>query len=287
MKVTARAKVNLYLHIGPVRPDGYHNLQTVFHSISLADNIRLELSPTLDLACSDPTVPTGEANTCYQAAMKLREAARTTQGASIYIEKAIPTQAGLGGGSADAAACLVGLNALWHTGLGVEALEEIGAKIGADVPFCIRGGAAYAEGIGDKLRPLPPLANWIVVLKPDVAISTRLAYAELDLRAAWPAPGPESILAAMKSGILPRLAPVLYNDFEMVALELYPEVYQAYQVLSTSCSGVLLSGSGSALFGLAVDEREARRIAHDLLEGGWCAWASRLVGAGVVVEDGA
>ena len=283
--VEARAKVNLYLRVGKRRENGYHDIQTLFHSIALSDRLEIEGASELTVTCSAPETPGGPSNLCYLAARRFCDRFSLSPRVRIHIEKKIPSQAGLGGGSADAAATLVGLNKLWGVGASMDELEEIGASLGADVPFCVRGGAAYAEGTGEILRPLAPLPDsWLVVVKPSVAISTRAAYGSLD-QGGYPAgPDPDLALKAVRGGKVEALPGVLYNDFQAVALAREEEIRRAFADLGSCTQGALLCGSGSALFGLAADRKQAAGAEMNLRAKGWWAAATHFASEGVVVR---
>jgi len=277
----ARAKINLYLAVGARRPDGYHDIRTIFHSVSLADTLTIRPADSLIVSCATPGCPEGRANIVYRAAELLAGRGGITPAASIVINKRIPMQAGLGGGSADAASALVGLNALWKAGASLEELAAIGLKLGADVPFCVTGGAAYAEGVGDRLSPLPALSDgWIVILKPDTNVSTREAYAALDANARPVGPDPAAALSAVRRRDLSQLASALYNDFEPVALNQNPTIRRAHTALRKWLPAALLCGSGAALFGLASSEEEAALAAAALEQDQWDARAARFAHTG-------
>ncbi len=280
--VLARAKLNLTLDVLGRRGDGYHELESVVHSVDLYDSVAIGSTTAYPLAregseigvtlvCEHPLVPRGHDNLAVRAAVAF---ARDTQvGASIWIEikKQIPVAAGLGGGSADAAAVLLGLNELWGIGLGQDDLSRIGASVGADVPFLITGGSAVIRGIGERVEPLPALEDlWFVMVVPPRTISTAEAYEAFDRSGgANEVEGDrgESVRAspamidAVKSRDLRRIAAGLSNDLECVATGLVPAIAEAeHALLEAGALGVGMSGSGPAVFGLAEDEAAARRI---------------------------
>ena len=221
MKLPAPAKLNLSLDILGRREDGYHELSMVMLSVSLCDGIELNLTPKPGVlfSCSDPDVPGGEKNTaCRAAALFLERAGLAeTTGVQIFLEKRIPSQAGMGGGSADAAAVLRGLNELTGFPLPEEDLFELGLQVGADVPFCLAGGVKLAQGVGERLSPapeLPPCA--IVVCKPPVGVSTAEAFRRADERTDGGKDYTGAVLAALKTGSLEAVGEALGNDFEDV-----------------------------------------------------------------------
>lgn len=265
LTVTAPAKINLTLNMEGVREDGYHLLSSVFQTVSLCD--RVTLTETQDggitLTMSDPALPTDARNTAYKAAQLFFEYTALVPRVAMYVEKIIPQQAGLGGGSADAAAVLVGLNALFETQLSVKELCALGERVGADVPFCIVGGTAMVRGIGEIIEPLAPLKKCaVVIVKPDVGVSTKEAYAAVDHIKTIPA-DQEAMCHAVVNGDLKAVGELLSNAFEQ-ALDL-PQVDEALAALK-ACKplGCAMSGSGSAVFALFENIADAERCAYTL-----------------------
>lgn len=264
--VSAPAKINLTLNIEGRREDGYHLLSSVFQSVSLADEVTLEIADGVDgimLAVSDPSVPADERNTAYKAAAVFYEALCKRACVRIYVEKVIPQQAGLGGGSADAAAVLVGLNALYGDPFSQKELCALGEKVGADVPFCIVGGTAFVEGIGEIITPLKPLPScYALVAKPPIGVSTKEAYAAVDSKQTVLA-DQETMLAAITAGDLHTVGAHLSNAFEQ-ALAI-PEVEELLAVMRKSKPlGAMMSGSGSAVYALFDDMTLAKACRHNL-----------------------
>jgi len=272
----ARAKINLTLEILGRRPDGYHEIETVLQTLALHD--RLVFSPAKDgvfLTCDHPEVPAGEDNLAHRAARLLMEETGKKAGAKIYLEKRIPVAAGLAGGSADAAAALKGLNSLWGTGLTPGELMALGARLGADVPFCLAGGTALARGKGEALETLPPLRGLgVVLVKPAFGVSTAQAYRLYDQQSggagARPAPPDErpdrqAMLAAVAKKDAGQIGRLLNNVFEPVIAGVYPEIAQIKKaLLEAGALGACLSGSGPTVFGLWADEAQARQAAGRL-----------------------
>ena len=189
----APAKVNLVLCIGGARDDGFHDLVSIFQAVEIRDTVILSTSdaPEIRVTASDAWLPCDERNTAYRAARLLRDAHAPGRGVEIHLEKRIPAEAGLGGGSSDAAAVLQGLNALWGLGLSTEALLPFAAEVGSDVPFFLSAGCALVRGRGERVEPLPCSLNaHLVVAKPAVGVSTARAYADLDILRAGQAPEP-------------------------------------------------------------------------------------------------
>jgi 4-diphosphocytidyl-2-C-methyl-D-erythritol kinase len=251
LRILVPAKVNLHLRVLAKRPDGYHSIETVFHTIGLWDEIRLALSPRFRFSAAGLPTPAGGANLCVRAYRLLKDTTGTDREASLKLVKRIPTGAGLGGGSADAAACLAGLNRLWNLKLDRGRLAALANRLGSDVSFFLSGGAAVGRGRGEKLSPLVShLAAWAVVLKPGFGIPTALAYAELDRARRGPASGPsvDAVARGLRTGSLPLR---IHNDFEPVAQRLHPLVRRLIVFLGNAgASPAFLTGSGSAVVGV-------------------------------------
>ncbi len=293
MKITlqAAAKINLFLDILGKRPDGYHDLELVMQSVNLYDTVTLEterlLQNPIRLICSDPTLPQDESNIAYKAAMAFfQETDLRCSGLTITLEKQIPHAAGLGGGSADAAAVILGLNVLLRTRLTQERLCKIALKVGADVPFCLFGGTLLARGVGEKLASLPPLPDCtILIVKPSVGISTQEAYARYDQsgkQAAQEAVTP--LLEALQEGNLPKIGAGLYNAFEAVTdLRVIGRIRKI--MMNSGALGSLLSGSGSAVFGIFNEEESAAKIAERLEQQGLQTFLCRPISQTITVHQ--
>ena len=259
IRLKAFAKVNYALDVVGVRPDGYHEIRTVMQSISLADEVALErIEGGFELRVEPENVGIGplEQNTVYRAWSLLRELCGTELPVRVTLRKNIPAGAGLGGGSSDAAALLLGLNELFDLGFSTERLASVGEKIGADVPFCLTGGTALAEGVGEALTVVPaPPDHRLLVVKPSRGADTGKIYRAYD---AAPVPGVEAadrVLAALRSGDLSTLAGALGNDLALVAKAMVPEVAELERgLLEAGAMGVSVTGSGTAVYGLFRDE---------------------------------
>lgn len=261
----AYAKVNLTLAVGEKRPDGYHEVVSVMQRVSLHDTLTAEQTREgITLTCSDPALPSGEENLAHRAASLFFRETGIAGGAALTLEKRIPSQAGLGGGSSDAASALLALRKLYAPALSDTELETMAAALGSDVPFFIRGGTQLTTGRGEVLSPLPPLTDgWFVIVKPTESFSTPSMYRRLDnLPPACTPPIPPL------QGGLPALAVGLFNRFE-AAIPAGSAVWDikarlaAYGALAS-----LLSGSGSAVFGL-FDTETAARAAVEALRPAW------------------
>ena len=271
MTVEACAKVNLTLEVLGQRPDGYHDLRSLVVPVSLADTVEVE--PTLDgMFVSDTGYPD---DLCLKAARALSvHAPRSAAlGARIRIQKRIPVGGGLGGGSADAAAVLRALNDLWRLGKTPEELAAIGAEVGSDVPALVLAQhgrcPVLMEGRGEKVTALRSLTQRLdlVLVSPGVHASTRDVYSACAApRAAGADPSPtDAMIAALESGDLVRISSALSNDLQEPAVRLYPEIAAALAALRTAgASGVLMTGSGSCVFGLASAKDEAARLSNAL-----------------------
>jgi 4-diphosphocytidyl-2-C-methyl-D-erythritol kinase len=277
LEIRTCAKINLCLRVLGRRNDGYHNVETVLHTVGLWDRVRLtELPPGegIALAASAVDAPQDEANLCWRAARLLAEKTRCGRGVAIDLEKGIPVGAGLGGGSSDAAATLAGLSRLWQLDLSEEELAAAGAEIGADVSFFLRGGCCLARERGEKLEPLPAVSAWLVLVTPERQVSTGQAYAALGRGAArGRRGGPTREIArtmdALESGDLTGLARTLHNDFEKARMAAISDSLAAKAALvRAGCLGASLTGSGSGVFGIASDHRAAERAA-ELLRPRW------------------
>lgn len=266
----APAKINLTLDVTGKRPDGYHTLVSVMQAVDVCDRITLSRrnEPGIALTLSDPRLPTDGRNTAYRAAEVFFRETGTAWGVEIHIAKYIPQQAGMAGGSADAAGVLWGLNRLAGNPCSVDKLCRMGAAVGADVPFCVKGGCALAEGIGERLTPLPSLPDCtIVVIKPPVGVSTGEAYRLVDETALETRQDQAEMLRALQNQDLSGVGQALGNVFER-AIRL-PEVTAIRTAMAAfRPQGSMMTGSGSAVFGLFDDDTTAIACAAALADQG-------------------
>lgn len=272
IRETARAKVNFTLPVLARRPDGYHEVDTVMHAISLADAVEFRPAEGLSLTI-EGDAPAGPDNLMWRAAALYMEETGVP-GAAMHLEKRVPSEAGLGGGSADAAAVLRGLDRLYGTRLGWEALCRMASRLGADVPFCIAGGCARGRGIGDELSPLPPWEGLpLLVVKPDIAVSTGAAYGEIDRRGIAGRDTSDAMEAALRARDPAALAASLANTFEDALFPAAPELAAAARELRAFGAPALMSGSGSAFFLLIGGEKRdaAARTLQSRHPGWFCA----------------
>ncbi|HJP33415.1 MAG TPA: 4-(cytidine 5'-diphospho)-2-C-methyl-D-erythritol kinase [Candidatus Latescibacteria bacterium] len=271
----ANAKLNLGLKVLSRRQDGFHDLLGVFQTVSLGDTVRVTLEAEITLDCSDPALPAGPQNLAWRAA-DLYRSQTGTSGCHIELTKRIPAGAGLGGGSADAAAVLRGLDRLSDRPLGLSRLVELGAHLGSDVPFAVGGGTSLVEGRGERLLPLTwatPPGWWCVLVCPPEPVPTAWAYAELARRRPHGVlSNPSSyatLIGSARGGCLhaDRLWPVLENDFQPLVEDTKPIVARASQLLAdTDPLAQSMSGSGSTVYGI-YDDRNAARRAETILRG--------------------
>lgn len=259
IKLNAPAKINLLLDIISRLPNGYHNLFMVMQAVDLCDEVEVSLRDDgeICLECSEKALPTDSKNIAYRAAQKFFETTGKTQGADIKLNKNIPFAAGLAGGSTDAAAVLKALNILCETKLSDEQLCAIGVKLGADVPFCIKGGTMLALDIGQVLAPLPKLNDcFIVLVKPDVDVSTKEAYEAFDTADYIRHPDCNAMLHAAANGDFDGVIKNVSNVFEQ-----FIEVPQRADIKAVmrdcGCLTCCMSGSGPTVFGIFDDEEKA------------------------------
>jgi 4-diphosphocytidyl-2-C-methyl-D-erythritol kinase len=241
----APGKLNLFLHVLGRRPDGYHELQTVFRVIDRSDRVGISLREDGEIRSS---AVFGEDNLCLRAARLLKSESNCTLGADIHLEKHLPIGGGLGGGSSDAATVLLVLNRLWKLGLGRQGLLEIGAKLGADVPFFVFGRNALGEGIGERLTALELGAAWYLVMTPQVTVSTRETF------------GNALTHRAKRIKIPPFLSGQGTNDLEPAVLERYPDVAAQLAWLRQHRAQARMTGSGACVFAEFETEAQARAI---------------------------
>ena len=263
----APAKINLSLDITGRRTDGYHTLRSVFQTVGIYDTLTItKTAPDapLTLSCNDPDVPCDARNLVWKAAAKLL--GEQPCGIAIHLEKRIPSQAGMGGGSSDCAAALRGIRQLLQLDVSDEQLHETAASLGADVAFFLYGGTMLAEGIGEQLKSLPPLPERILVIaKGTAGISTPEAYRRLDALTAHPAPATDRVIAALQADPQTLFA-ACGNDFDAVTD--LPEVVQIRAIMQQHGIRPVLSGSGAAVFGGCVSADQAAQCADALRDAG-------------------
>jgi len=265
----AWAKINLTLDVLGKRPDGYHEMRTVMVSTTLRDTLRVTLGTGegVRLRTELSYLPTDRRNLAVRAVeLFQRETGLDTGGVDITLLKSIPVGAGLAGGSSDAAAVLRLLNEELRAGLSPEQLAEKSAELGADVPYCVLGGTMLAEGIGDKLTPLPPVPEMHLVLcKPRFSVSTAAAFQELDRHRIHNHPDTQGMLAAIAAGDVPGIATRVFNVFEESLARRHRDLREIRRaLLDLGALGASLSGSGPTMFGIFPGEADAKRAAAQL-----------------------
>lgn len=263
MTYRSYAKINLGLRIINKRQDGYHNLETIFYKIGLFDEVTIE--PTdgeIVITSPHKDVPLNDSNLCWKAVRLLQNELKTMQGASIHLKKNIPIGAGLGGGSSNATIIVKYLPVLWNQTFSLEQQTALALRLGSDVPFFLMKSNSYAEGRGEKLTEINfPLPYWIVVVNPNIHVSTPWAYMSLAEARGGNFPVRASLLEDFRRRDLSK---ILTNDFEPVVFEHYPVTAQLKQELLTlGAAYALMSGSGSSVFGLFETQEKAQRAAEN------------------------
>lgn len=267
LRLNAYAKVNLCLDILRRRPDDYHDIETVLHTVALNDTLTLrETSSGIAVRSDHAAVPTDMQNLIFRAAHVVRETFGVDRGVEIEVSKRIPTSSGLGGGSSDAAVTLVGLAQMWKLRLDARQMIDLATTLGSDVPFFLSGGAALATGRGERIRHLRPLpTTWVVIAHPDIEISTRWAYQHLDLDAVGDRPDTQGTVAALEREDVVGVAARLRNVFEPMIARHHPVVGELESALrEAGALGASLSGTGPTVFALMPNERAARAAAEAL-----------------------
>lgn len=266
IKEKAYGKINLTLSVGEKREDGYHNIDSVMHSISLHDEITMEKGNHLSLEILEGTAPSGMDNLMMKAAALFLKERKIDGGVHMTLKKSIPSEAGMGGGSTDAAAVLRGLSRLYETGDTLKDLEELGARLGADIPFCVEGGAFRCEGIGEKLTRI---SGWdglpLLIIRPDTSVSTACAYHRLDERKGREDNRTEECIRALQSRDRTLLAASLVNDFEAVLIPSEKKLKETVILLSRYARPFRMTGSGSAFFMILDNEEEGEIIRKEIL----------------------
>ena len=272
MRLTAPAKINLHLRVGPRRADGFHPLLSWMTFIGLFDNLSLtETSNGVTLSCDDPSLPCDERNLAMRAALELRRRlSADCPGVSIHLEKRIPAGGGLGGGSSDAATTLLGLNELWNAKQTIEQLSEIAGKLGSDVPFFLFGSSSICKGRGEAVRPIGvPASKWVTLVLPPIGMPTGDVYSRFDSmnlgnnEAIEQEPDWKHWLTLGSTALLP----LLVNDLEAPAFSLRPDLADLRRSIEKTLSRpVRMSGSGSSLFTLFDEQLDAEAAAQVVSE---------------------
>ncbi|MBQ9140217.1 MAG: 4-(cytidine 5'-diphospho)-2-C-methyl-D-erythritol kinase [Lachnospiraceae bacterium] len=258
----AYAKINLGLDVLGRLENGYHEVKMVMQMVGIYDVLTLErIQSGIVVTTDNGELPTDENNLIYKSAKLMIEKYRLQEGVRIHLEKNIPIAAGMAGGSTDAAGTFIGMNELFSLGASEEELRELGVKVGADVPYCIMGGTALAEGIGERLTRLPaPKACYLLIAKPDINVSTKYVYEHLDAEGVERHPDIDGMITALEQGSLEGVIDRLGNVLENVTVKRYPVIREIKQImLAEGAAGSLMSGSGPTVFGLFTDEETAEK----------------------------
>ncbi|MDK2801703.1 MAG: 4-diphosphocytidyl-2-C-methyl-D-erythritol kinase [Clostridiales bacterium] len=268
MEIKARAKINITLDVLNKREDGYHNVKMIMQTVDLYDTLYLEkIDQGIEVKTNLRYLPVDEKNVAYKAAQLFFNTVNIKDtGIKINIHKKIPVAAGLAGGSTDAAAVLIAMNRMFNTGLSTEQLMEMGKQLGADVPYCIMGGTALAEGIGDILTLLPSMPTAIVVLaKPPISVSTAQVYGKLNVQNITTHPDTESVINAIYNQDIIGITKGMYNVLEAVTAKEHRIVNRIKNImLGSGAYGSIMSGSGPTVFGIFGNEVSARKAVNKL-----------------------
>ncbi len=265
IQLKALAKINLGLDVLRRREDGYHEVKMIMQTISLYDELMLKKikKPEIQLRTNLPYLPTNENNLAYQAAKLLMEEYQIPGGLLIQLEKKIPVAAGMAGGSSDAAAVLWGVNQMYHLGLSRKELMERGVRLGADVPYCILRGTALAEGIGEKLKNLPPMPKcYLLIAKPGISVSTKFVYENLHVNELETKKHPDvdAMITALRQKDLALLSARMGNILELVTIPAHPVIDKIKQEMQKAGAlGAMMSGSGPTVFGIFDTQPKARK----------------------------
>ena len=272
MRLRAMAKINLGLDVVRKREDGYHEVRMIMQTIRMYDSIELtrRIKPGIQVMTNLRYLPVNEDNLVYRAAKLLMDEFQIKEGVLIRLEKFIPVAAGMAGGSADAAAVLVGVNRMFELGLSKQALMERAVKIGADVPYCILRGTALAEGIGEKLTILPKAPQgYVLIAKPPISVSTKFVYENLHLDRLETHPDIDGVRAAIESGDLKAMTEHMGNVLETVTIPAYPQIGEIKKrMLENGALGAMMSGSGPTVFGIFDDKVQGERAKQALKASG-------------------
>ena len=270
IKLKALGKINLGLDVLGRRPNGYHDVRMVMQTVYLYDQILLEKTDKegISLETNHFYLPVNENNLAYRAAKMLIDEFAIKEGVHISLEKHIPVAAGMAGGSSNAAAVLYGMNRLFQLGLTDQELMDRGVQLGADVPYCIMRGTVLAEGIGEKLTPLPAMPKCHVLLaKPPISVSTQKVYEKLDAQEVTKHPDIDGILLGLQTGDLKKITSSMGNVLENVTITEYPQIESIKDVMKEEGAlNAMMSGSGPTVFGIYDDKMLARRAAARIRE---------------------
>lgn len=267
-QIKAYAKINLGLDVVRRLENGYHEVKMIMQTVDIYDELEFKKAKEgITITTNHGELPTDKNNLIYKAASMMIEEYEIQEGVHIHLTKNIPVAAGMAGGSSDAAATFRGMNELFDLGCNSKRLRELGVKIGADVPYCILGGTALAEGIGEKLTPLKPTPNcYFLIAKPDIDVSTQYVYEQLDTIGINHHPDIDGMVKAIEKGSLQGIIDRMENVLENVTIQKHPIIQQIKdRMLELGAEGSLMSGSGPTVFSVFVDKEKATK-AYEQLE---------------------
>lgn len=263
MKYKALAKINLGLDVVRKREDGYHEVRMIMQNIGIYDELDITITeaPGILLETNREDLPTDEGNLVYRAAKLLMDEFQVAKGVRISLKKQIPVAAGMAGGSSDAAAAMIGVNELFGLGLTQQELMDRAVKIGADVPYCIMGGTALAEGIGEVLSKLPPMPDcMILIAKPPIDVPTKFVYGNLRANELETHPDIDAMIQDLQGKNLEHMCQIMGDVLETVTIPAYPVIDEIKKLMIDSGAvGAMMSGSGPTVFGIFTDQESAER----------------------------
>ena len=276
LKQKAYAKINLSLDVVRRRDDGYHEVKMIMQTVGLYDELTMEkcgqgihVTVSMGDGFLGETLPADENNLVYKAAKLIMDRYELCEGVRIHLDKHIPIEAGMAGGSTDAAAVIRGMNGLFRLGMDLEDMKKLAVKIGADVPYCIEGGTQLSEGIGEVLTPLRAAPAFLLLIaKPDISVSTKYVYENLNLHTLTAHPDVDGMAAAIEKGDSAGIVSRMENVLESVTLEKYPVIRKIKTVMKENGAwNALMSGSGPTVFGIYNNREEMEKTARLLREG--------------------
>lgn len=271
IQLKCRAKINLSIDVLGKRTDGYHLVEMIMQTIDLFDIIKIFSleEDKIVIESNSNDIPLDSSNIVYKAVDLIKEKFNIKKGAKIYIEKNIPIAAGMAGGSSNAAAILVGLNKIWELNLNQNELKDLGLQLGADVPFCIEGGASLAENIGEQLTKIDglPQDTFILVCKPELFVSTKDIYEAIDSKIIDKRPDNKLLIKLLEENNVRQLSREMYNVLEEVTKEKYPVIEEIEKIMmDNNALGSMMSGSGPTVFGIYDTREEAEKCKNILLK---------------------
>lgn len=273
LKLEAYAKINLGLDVLRRREDGYHEVKMVMQTVGISDTLEFEKleQDTIHIAVNKAELPCNEDNLIYRAVKLMKDTCGISEGVGVRLEKRIPVAAGMAGGSTDAAAAIHGMDRLFGLGLSLEEKQKLGVKIGADVPYCLMGGTALSEGIGEVLTALPAVPRgFLVVAKPDIDVSTRFVYENLHANSLKQHPDIDGMVESIRQGDLQGIADRMENVLETVTVRHYPIIEQMKEFLrGQGAMNALMSGSGPTVFGIFEKQETAEKAFEAMRSAGF------------------